>query len=180
VGIARQNTIVLGRFRLDAETESIWRDAMEIRLRPKAFAVLRYLAERPRRLVTKDELLEAVWPDVAVGEAALAVCASLCVAARHFQHAARILGAAEAFRETIGATTAGPEGHRLLETTVVKTRDALGDQAFDEAFAEGRRLSVDEAMSLGAHPRDVIARRRRRSPSRSTGNRRNRAARFSP
>jgi DNA-binding response OmpR family regulator len=32
----------------------VWRDAEEIRLRPKTFAILRYLGEHPHRLVTKD------------------------------------------------------------------------------------------------------------------------------
>ena len=35
-------------------------------LTPKAFAVLRYLVERAGRLVTQNELLEAVWPDTFV------------------------------------------------------------------------------------------------------------------
>jgi predicted ATPase/DNA-binding winged helix-turn-helix (wHTH) protein len=68
------DSVSFGPFRLDPYTESVWRDADEIRLRPKTFAVLKYLADRPRRLVTKEELLEAVWPEVVVGEAALAVC----------------------------------------------------------------------------------------------------------
>ena len=66
--------MIFGPFRLDGATESVWRDTQEIRLRPKTFAILRYLVEHPRRLVTKEELLDAVWSDVAVGEAALAVC----------------------------------------------------------------------------------------------------------
>jgi predicted ATPase len=37
-------------------------------LRPKTFAVLRHLAQRPGALVTKDELLDAVWADTAVTE----------------------------------------------------------------------------------------------------------------
>jgi DNA-binding winged helix-turn-helix (wHTH) protein len=72
--MARDKPLTFGPFRLDPGTESIWRAGREIRLRPKTFAVLRYLAERPGRLVTKDELLEAVWSDVEVGEAALTVC----------------------------------------------------------------------------------------------------------
>jgi non-specific serine/threonine protein kinase len=74
VAISRANAVTFGPFRLDADTESVWRDAEEIRLRPKSFAILRYLADRPHRLVTKEELLEGIWPGVAVGDAALAVC----------------------------------------------------------------------------------------------------------
>lgn len=89
----RQNAMVFDRFRLDPDTESVWCETDEIRLRPKAFAVLRYLAEHPHRLVTKDELLEAVWADVTVGETALAGLATLALAEGHPLPAARLLGA---------------------------------------------------------------------------------------
>ena len=72
--MARDRVVTFGPFRLDAGTESVWRADEEIRLRPRTFAVLRYLAERPGRLITKEELLVAVWSEVAVGDAALTVC----------------------------------------------------------------------------------------------------------
>ena len=37
-------------------------------LRPKAWALLRHLAERPGTLVTKEELHAAVWGDVVVSD----------------------------------------------------------------------------------------------------------------
>ena len=43
-------------------------------LRPRSFAVLRRLAESPGQLVTKGELLAAVWNDVAVTEDSLVQC----------------------------------------------------------------------------------------------------------
>ena len=54
-------------FRLDTANQCLWRcrdtgDDERIPLTPKAFAVLRYLVEHAGRLVTEDELLEAVWP----------------------------------------------------------------------------------------------------------------------
>src|SRR5262249_12699939 len=42
-------------------------------LRPKAFAVLDYLLRRPGQLITKEELLDAVWPGTFVGDAVLKV-----------------------------------------------------------------------------------------------------------
>jgi DNA-binding winged helix-turn-helix (wHTH) protein len=42
------------------------RDGRTIPLRPKTWGVLLYLAQRPGMLVSKDELLDVVWPDVAV------------------------------------------------------------------------------------------------------------------
>jgi DNA-binding winged helix-turn-helix (wHTH) protein/tetratricopeptide (TPR) repeat protein len=53
-------------FRLDLADERLWRGDAPVALRPKTLQVLRYLAERPGRLVTRDELLDVVWPDVAV------------------------------------------------------------------------------------------------------------------
>lgn len=58
--------LVFPPFRLDLAAERLWQGEREIRLRPKTFAVLRYLAERPGRLISTTELLKAVWSDVAV------------------------------------------------------------------------------------------------------------------
>src|SRR4051812_6142011 len=55
-------------FRLDTANEELWRDAQQLTLRPKTFAVLSYLARNPQRLVTKRELLSNVWARVAVNE----------------------------------------------------------------------------------------------------------------
>ena len=41
---------------------------------PKAFRVLLFLLRNPQRLVTKEELLNAAWGDVAVGEGSLTRC----------------------------------------------------------------------------------------------------------
>ena len=60
-------------FCLDQASECLWRGPHAIKLRPKAFAVLDYLVGRPGRLVTKEELLNAVWPGTFVGEAVLKV-----------------------------------------------------------------------------------------------------------
>lgn len=47
-----------------------------IELRPKSFGVLAYLIEHAGRLVSKDELMEAVWPGVVVSDESLAKCVS--------------------------------------------------------------------------------------------------------
>jgi DNA-binding winged helix-turn-helix (wHTH) protein len=58
-------------FRLDQTNQSIWKNDEEIRLSPKAFGVLRHLAEHPGKLLTKQQLLDAVWPEVFVTEGVL-------------------------------------------------------------------------------------------------------------
>ena len=55
-----------GCFQLDTQNECLWRNGERIALTPKPFAVLRYLVENPQRLVTHDELLEALWPETYV------------------------------------------------------------------------------------------------------------------
>jgi DNA-binding winged helix-turn-helix (wHTH) protein/tetratricopeptide (TPR) repeat protein len=55
-----------GHFRLDTVNHCLWRDDERAPLTPKAFDVLRYLIEHADRLVTQDELLEALWPDTYV------------------------------------------------------------------------------------------------------------------
>src|SRR5262249_46153991 len=58
-------------FRLDPANERLWHNSHVLPLRPKAFAVLRYLVEHPQRLVTRAELLQAVWPGTYVSEGLL-------------------------------------------------------------------------------------------------------------
>src|SRR5258708_5099792 len=53
-------------FRLDPGNQCLWRGEHRVPLTPKAFDVLRYLVEHPGRLVTQDELLEALWPETYV------------------------------------------------------------------------------------------------------------------
>jgi DNA-binding winged helix-turn-helix (wHTH) protein/predicted ATPase len=60
-----------GGFRLDTTNAQLWQGFQEIALRPKAFAVLTHLVEHAGQLVTKQQLLEAVWPGTFVTDAVL-------------------------------------------------------------------------------------------------------------
>ena len=60
-------------FALDLVNECLWKGTQAIKLRPKTFAVLEYLLDRPGQLVTKESLLEAVWRGTFVGDAVLKV-----------------------------------------------------------------------------------------------------------
>src|SRR5712664_3497315 len=53
-------------FRLDTVNHCLWRAEERVRLTPRAFDVLRYLVEHAERLVTQDEILEALWPETYV------------------------------------------------------------------------------------------------------------------
>jgi predicted ATPase/DNA-binding winged helix-turn-helix (wHTH) protein len=59
------------RFRLDCRNEELRDDSRLISLRPKTFAVLKFLVENPGQLVTHAALLKGVWGQVAVGDGLL-------------------------------------------------------------------------------------------------------------
>ena len=57
-----------GPFVLDVGDRSLKRNGAPIPLTPKTFDLIVILVENAGRLVEKDSLLKAVWPDVAVEE----------------------------------------------------------------------------------------------------------------
>jgi len=70
-------------YSLDTVRCVLLRDEEMIELRPKAFDLLRYLVEHAGRLVSKDELIDAVWPGVPASDDSLVHCikeirAALC------------------------------------------------------------------------------------------------------
>jgi adenylate cyclase len=63
-------------YTLDVARNMLHAADREIALRRKSFELLRYLAENADRLVTKEELLKAIWPDVTVSDESLTHCVS--------------------------------------------------------------------------------------------------------
>jgi len=61
-------------FTLDVGKGCLYSGADEVRLRPKPFEALRYIVERSGRVVSKDELTSAVWPDSFVSDNSLSQC----------------------------------------------------------------------------------------------------------
>ena len=59
---------------LDLANERLWCGDQALALRPKTFALLRYLVAHPGQLLTKAALLDALWPETMVSEVALSVC----------------------------------------------------------------------------------------------------------
>lgn len=66
-----------GHFRLDVEECVLWRDGEKIALTQKALELLLILIEHDGRLVTKAELVGALWPDTYVDENNLPVTVSM-------------------------------------------------------------------------------------------------------
>jgi len=67
-------TYIFGDFALDLDRGALLRAGAEVKLRPQSFAVLSYLVERHGRLVTKDELLDAIWGQTVVTDDSVIHC----------------------------------------------------------------------------------------------------------
>jgi len=63
-----------GEFTLDVARGCVLKAGEEIKLRPKVYETLKYLVEHPGRLIGKQELMQAVWPDAFVTDDSLVQC----------------------------------------------------------------------------------------------------------
>src|SRR5262249_55911238 len=72
--VASPHVLYFDKFSLDLARGCLRAGDQDIELRPKAFEVLRCLATKAGRLVTKQELYEAVWPNVIVSDDSIAQC----------------------------------------------------------------------------------------------------------
>jgi predicted ATPase/DNA-binding winged helix-turn-helix (wHTH) protein len=71
---SRSRIYQFGQFTLDVVRGCVLRGQQEIKLRPKVYEALKYLVENPSRLITKQELIQAVWPDTFVTDDSLVQC----------------------------------------------------------------------------------------------------------
>jgi DNA-binding winged helix-turn-helix (wHTH) protein len=71
--MSAEGQLVFPPFSFDKANDCLLRDRNKIPLRPRSLAVLRYLLEHPHRLVPKQELLDAVWKNTRVSDAAAKV-----------------------------------------------------------------------------------------------------------
>jgi DNA-binding winged helix-turn-helix (wHTH) protein/predicted ATPase len=69
-----ERDVAFGRHRFDPRAGRLWAGRREIRLTPKAAAVLAVLIERAGEPVTRRELFTSVWGDAVVGDATLTTC----------------------------------------------------------------------------------------------------------
>src|SRR5215467_2694123 len=72
--MAAHRQFAFGVFRFDTRTGQLWRATSEVKLTPRAAAVLDLLAEQAQSLVTKQELFDRVWGGMAVSDDALTSC----------------------------------------------------------------------------------------------------------
>ena len=72
--MAGERHLAFGSFRFDPRSGQLWRDGGEVRLTPRAAAVLAALAERAGDVVSKQDLFDRVWNGIAVTDDALTSC----------------------------------------------------------------------------------------------------------
>lgn len=73
---ASQELYAFHEYTLDLVRGCLRNEGAEIELRPKSFLLLRHLIQNAGRLISKDELVNTVWPNVIVGDDSLAQCMS--------------------------------------------------------------------------------------------------------
>lgn len=99
---------VFGEFRLDGRARLLLKDGIPVPLTPKALEVLLHLVRNSGRAVSREELLDTVWPDTVVTDASLTQAVFLV---------RRALGETEASRFVETVPRAGYRFH-LPETPV--------------------------------------------------------------
>ncbi|MEY3284586.1 MAG: Transcriptional regulatory protein terminal, partial [Acidobacteriota bacterium] len=61
--IRNHPTLTFGPFRLNTEYNRLYRNERNIPLPRKRFDILLLLVQNPGRLLTKNEIIERIWPD---------------------------------------------------------------------------------------------------------------------
>ena len=65
-----------GEFEIDLSRHELRRGGQAVRIEPQVFDLLLYLVRHRDRIVSKDELIEAIWQGRVISEAALSTCIS--------------------------------------------------------------------------------------------------------
>ncbi|MBI4477563.1 MAG: transcriptional regulator [Acidobacteria bacterium] len=82
---------LFGPFQLETAERRLLAGGVPVHLTPKTFDVLTVLVQHSGRLVTKQQLMDEVWPDTFVGDAALTRCvADVRKALRHSANSSRM------------------------------------------------------------------------------------------
>jgi ATP/maltotriose-dependent transcriptional regulator MalT len=121
--------------------------------------------EHARAAVLRRDWLAQDW-DATGLRFCLEALANVAVASGEMAKAARLLGAAEAHRARLGVDLM-PRQVAGYERNVADARNALGEAVFAAAWAEGRRLSADEARAEAFRVIDAIAEDAQRPSSRT-------------
>src|SRR5271169_4732746 len=125
-------------FVLDPSRRTLSRVDSLVSLTPKAFDVLHFLVQNPNRLVTKEDLLKAVWGDTIVEEGNLT---------QYISHLRKALGD-------------NSEDSRLIVTIARKGYQFTARVTVDETADTGRRATLQvvaiEPSKTDARPVELL------------------------
>ena len=124
-----------GPFVLDRQRRVVSRDGQPVALRPTVFDTLLYLVENPGRIVTKEELFEAVWPGRVVGESNISQT---------------ILALRKALGENHCVVTAPGQGYRFATAVTVDAGGAAPPSSAPPSPRRDRRRAFQLGVGFGA------------------------------
>ena len=139
-----------GSFRVDPDHRQLLRDERPIPIQPKAFELLLVLVQNSEKVLLKEDLLKAVWPDTFVEESNLAqnifvLRKALGDATAKNQYIVTVPGRGYRFAEKV------TEIHSPAEQVVVETQSIQKVTIEERARPAGRMLWVGAAvLALGA------------------------------
>lgn len=148
--------VAFGDFELDQRLYQLRRNGEIVKIEPKIFDVLRYLVEHRDRVVTKDELLEKLWPGESVSESVLPRCITAARKAVGDDPAGhkiiqtvhgrgyRFVAAVAATADDVGAPTPGPGAGERPAGVFVGREQAMAElrEGLEDAFAGRGRLAL--------------------------------------
>lgn len=117
------------RFRLDLENERLWDGETPVHLTRKAFDLLRFLAQNPNRLLTREEILKSLWRGLHVTDGLV----------REYVHDLRL------------ALDDDPKSPRLIETVRGRGYRFLGGIEI-----ESRAAGLAETRAYGTDPPTIL------------------------
>src|SRR3984957_14976740 len=134
-----------GQFVLDPGRRTLFRADSPVSLTPKAFDVLLFLAQNPNRLVTKEELLRAVWGDTFLEEGNLT---------QYISHLRKAPGANS--EETRLIVTISRKGSQFTARVTVEAEAAdTANHAADEVSTAQNSLAETQPV-LGSSAEEAI------------------------
>src|SRR5882762_2234109 len=132
------NLYRFGQFVLDPSRRTLSRANSPVSLTPKAFDVLLFLAQNPNRLVTKEELLQAVWGDTFVEEGNLT---------QYISHLRKALG--DNSEDTRLIVTIARKGYQFTgNVTVTESADIAGKPVVYVPAIESSRVDAQPSLKF--------------------------------
>jgi len=148
-----------GPFRMDPDNQVLLREGQPVAVTPKAFDTLLVLVRRSREVVTKDELLKAIWPDSFVEEANLnqnifMLRKALGDTAEERRYIVTIPGRGYRFAAEVRTVSGGSEALitqlRSRTEIAIEETDAAADMQITAAKASGQKRTLPRGLTFAA------------------------------